>query len=333
MSGSIDARVVRLHQFGSPEVLQVDTLAIPAPQHGEVRVRVLAVGLNRAEALLRAGLYGGGAPALPATIGLEAAGVVESVGAGVDGFAPGDAVNVLPGVAALPFGTYADAIIVPVQALVRQPVGFTPVDAAALWAGHLTAYAPLVEIAQVKPGDAVLITAATGSVGLAAIGLVNLLGGRPIAVTRSADKLQLLKDHGAAEVVVGEGQELTRQVLELTGGKGARVAFDPVAGDMLAVLADAVELDGIIVHYGNLARQQTTLPFQVLVKNLTIAGYALDIGRNAQRRARAVEFLATHFSSGALKAVVHATFPLEKAAAAHAALEANDHVGKIVLTA
>jgi NADPH:quinone reductase-like Zn-dependent oxidoreductase len=331
MTGSLEARVVRIHGFGGPEVLRVDTLPIPAPGPGEVRVRVLAIGLNRAEALLRAGLYGEPHPSMPTTIGVEAAGVVESAGDGVEGFRPGDAVNLVPGVASLPFGTYADAIIVPASALVRQPEGLTPVEAAALWVGHLTAYAPLVEIARVGPGDAVLLTAATGSVGLAAIGLVNLLGGRPIAVTRSADKVQLLKDHGAADVIVGEGEELTRQVFHLTDGKGVRVAFDPVAGEQLTHIAKAMALDGIIVHYGNLAGPGTALPPATIFRNLTIAGYAMDLGRNPARRARALEFLTPHFASGALKAVVDATFPLDQAADAHAALEANVHIGKIVL--
>lgn len=322
------SRVIRFHEAGGPDVLRLDEINVPPPGPGELRLKVAAIGLNRADISVRQGNH---QLPLPSGLGQEAAGIVEDVGADVAGFAPGDPVNLLPAIARLPFGTYAERIIAPAGAVVHQPATLSAVEAAALWAAYLTAYAPLVEIAKVTAGDTVLLSAASSSVGLAAIAIVRALGGIPIALTRERDKAQRLIALGAADVVVTGEEDTVARVKALTGGHGARVAFDPVAGPAMATLLACVATEGIFIHYGLLSREPTTLPLDVLTRNLTISGYALDIGRNVERRARAIGFIRDRLNARDIVPVVDRTFPLAKAAAAHRAMEDNRHIGKLVL--
>lgn len=331
MTGGVVGRAARLHETGGPEVLRLEEIVFPSPEAGQVLIRVEAIGVNRVDALKRAGRSGAGGLALPAFLGLEASGTVAQVGAEVTAFVAGDAVDILPGVAALPFGVYGDYAIIEASGLTPRPPGLSAVESAALWSAHLTAYAPLAEIARAGPGDTVLVTAASSGVGVAAIGIARALGARPIAVTRTSAKRARLLELGAAEVIASQEEDLAARVREITDGRGARIAFDAVAGPFLTTLADAVATDGIIVHYGNLSGQATPLPFAVLARNLTIAGYALDLRRDPARRDRAVRFITEQLAAGRLRPVVHARYRLDQAGLAHAALEANDHVGKIVL--
>lgn len=171
------ARVVRFHQHGGPEVLRIEHVDVPSPAQGEVRIRVRALGLNRAEALLRAGSYIE-TPTLPSGLGLEAAGVVESVGTGVEGLAPGDAVSVVPPVSMVRWPAYGELVTFPAALVVRHPPSLSWEAAAALWMPYLTAYGALIDIARLGKGDYVVVTAASSSVGLAAIQIANLAGSR-----------------------------------------------------------------------------------------------------------------------------------------------------------
>ena len=166
------SRIVRFHRTGGPEVLQFDELDIGSPKEGEVRIRVRALGLNRAEAMFRSGAYLE-APKLPARLGWEAAGEIEAIGPGVTGFSVGDAVSTIPAFSMNQYGVYGDVAIVPAHAVAKHPAGLSWSEAATIWMQYLTAYGALVEIAPPAMGDAVLITAASSSVGLAAIQIVN----------------------------------------------------------------------------------------------------------------------------------------------------------------
>lgn len=324
-------RTIRFLQTGSPEVLQLDTVELVPPEPNDVLVRVAAIGVNRVDVLQRSGASKGAGVTLPAGIGMEAAGTVESIGPAVTTFAVGDKVNLLPGMTQLAFGAYCDFLLVPASALVGQPPSLSFEQGAALWTAHLTAYAPLVEIARVGPRDSVLINAASSSVGLAAIGITLALGATPIAITRTQDKVEQLLKLGAAHVIVSGQEDVAVRTKELTGGAGARVAFDPVGGPAIAALLDAVATDGILVLYGVLSGQATPLPFCVLGRNLTVTGYALDINRNAGRRVRALDFIQREVASGTLTTPIAQTFPLSEAARAHATMESNQHIGKLLL--
>ncbi|MFD5792959.1 alcohol dehydrogenase catalytic domain-containing protein [Streptomyces diastatochromogenes] len=169
------ARLVQFDRLGGPEVLTLRDVEVGAPGAGEVLIRVDAIGLNRAEIMYREGGYFY-EPVFPSTLGYEAAGVVEAVGEGVDGFAEGDLVAVVPAFLQSEYGTYGDHVIVPASAVVPRPADVDPVQAAAVWMAYITAYGPLAESGQVRPGDHVLITAASSSVGLAAIQVARHVG-------------------------------------------------------------------------------------------------------------------------------------------------------------
>ena len=327
------SRIVRFHRTGGPEVLQLDELDLGQPKAGEVRIRVRALGLNRAEAMFRAGTYLE-SPKLPARLGYEAAGEIEAVGPGVTGLAPGDAVSTIPAFSLNQYGVYGDAAIVPAYAVAKQPAGLSWSEAAAIWMQYLTAYGALVEIAPPAKGDAVLITAASSSVGLAAIQIANSLGAVPIAATRSAAKREALLKAGARHVIATQEQDLAEEVMRLTENKGARVAFDPVAGPGLQSLAAAMGNGGTIFEYGALAAEPTPFPlFAAIGKNLVIRGYTLfAIVGNPQSLERGKRFVVEGLAAGRLKPVIARTFPLSAIVEAHRFLESNQQIGKIVVT-
>ena len=327
------SRIVRFHQTGGPEVLQIDDIEVPAPKAGEVRIAVKALGLNRAEAMFRAGQYLE-APKLPARLGYEAAGTVEAVGEGVTAFRVGDAVSTVPGFSMNDNGVYGEIAVVPARVVVKHPSSLSWEQAAAVWMQYATAYGALIEIAKLTAGDTLLIPAASSSVGLAAIQIANRVGATPVALTRTHAKKQALLDAGAAHVIATEEEDLVARVQEITGGKGARVVFDPVGGPTLHKLAAATAERGIIFQYGALSTEPTPLPLMdVLGKSLTVRGYILfEITGDPQRLEAAKKFIVEGLESGAFKPAIAKTFPLDEIVEAHRYMESNAQIGKIVVT-
>src|SRR5580698_6172955 len=277
---------VRFHEFGGPEVLRFETLEVGEPGPAEVRVRVEAIGLNRAEAAFRSGRYIETAQ-LPARLGYEAAGVIEAIGEGVKGLSVGEPVCVMPAFSMNKYGVYAERAIVPANALLKQPGGLGMPQCASIWMQYLTAYGALIDISNIGAGDAVVITAASSSVGIAAIQIANHVGAVSIAVTRTDAKEAELRKIGAAHVIVTEKQTLETEVLRITGGKGAKVAFDPIAGPIVASLAASMASGGMLILYGNLSGEAmtTTFPFgPSMVRGFSMRAYVVfEILSNAQR--------------------------------------------------
>lgn len=327
------ARVVRFDETGPPEVLRIVDVEVPPPGRGEVRIRVRAIGLNRAESMFRSGNYLE-TPKLPAGLGYEAAGEIEAIGEGVEGFAIGDAVSVVPAFSLNQYGLYGELVLAPVHAVVKHPASLSFIEAAAVWMMYLTAYGALIEIAKLARGDVVLIPAASSSVGLAAIQIANLVGATPVALTRSGVKGARLMELGAAHVIATATQDLVAEVGRLTGGTGARVVFDPVGGPTLTKLAAATAPRGIIIEYGALSPEPTPLPlFDLLRGLLTIRGYVLfEVTQDAARLEAGKAFVLKGLASGALKPAIDRTFPLDEIVAAHRYLEAGEQIGKIVVT-
>jgi len=327
------SRIVRFHRTGGPEVLQIDELDIGQPKAGEIRIRVRALGLNRAEAMFRSGAYLE-APNLPARLGYEAAGEIEAIGDGVTGFAVGDAVSTIPAFSMNQYGVYGDAAIVPAHAVVRHPANLSWSEAAAIWMQFLTAYGALVEIGGLVRGESVVITAASSSVGLAAIQIANSLGAVSIAATRTGAKRDALLKAGAQHVIATEQQDIAKEVMRLTAGKGARLAFDPVGGPGVASLADAMGDGGTIFLYGALAAGPTPFPlFAALAKNLVIRGYTLfSIVGKPESLVRGKRFVIEGLGSGQLKPIIARSFALQDIVDAHRYLESNQQVGKVVVT-
>ncbi|MEU7281151.1 zinc-dependent alcohol dehydrogenase family protein [Streptomyces sp. NPDC045431] len=328
------ARTVRFHELGGPEVLRIEDLETGEPGPGEVRIRVEAIGLNRAEGLFRSGRYIEPVKQLPARIGYEAAGIIEAVGPEVAGFAEGQAVSVVPSFSQNDYGVYAESAIVPAAALMPRPDGTDPVAGAAVWMPYLTAYGAMAEVGRVRAGDVVVINAASSSVGLAAIQTANRLGATPVAVTRGRAKRQRLLDEGAADVIVSDEEDVAGRVLALTGGKGAEYVFDAVAGPGVVELARAVAADGTLFLWGEQSGQPTPYPgFDLGMPALNMRTYSmLEITRGPQRMRRATAFITSGLRTGFLRPVVDRLFPLEEIVQAHAYMESNVQFGKIVVT-
>lgn len=327
------ARAVRFHQHGGPDVLRIETVDVQPPATGEVQIRVRALGLNRAEALLRRGTYIE-TTTFPSGLGLEAAGVVEAVGDEVTSFVPGDAVSIVPPLSMVRWPAYAELATFPAELVVKHPPELGFETAAAVWMQYLTAYGALVDIAGLGPGDFVAITAASSSVGLAAIQIANRIGAVPIALTRTSIKRHALLDAGAAQIVASEEELIGARLLEIAGSTGVRVVFDAVGGPAFEPLTAAMSPGGILIAYGGLSGEPTPFPlFNVLGKSLTLRGYLVhEIVRDPARLAKAKAFILDGLSDRALKPVIARTFRFEEIVEAHRFLESNAQFGKIVVT-
>lgn len=325
-------KVVMVHQLGEPEVLQIEDKDVGTPKEGEVRIRVQTIGLNRAEAMFRAGKYPI-QPELPTNIGYEAYGVIEDVGPGVSGWKKGDAACVMPNFRLGTYGVWGEEAIVPVTSLIAPPPGLSPEECASIWMQYFTALA-IIEGAQATIDDYVVIRAASSSVGLAAIQLANWAGAVSIAATRSNKKRDALLEHGAQHVVATEEQDYVEEVMRITNGKGARIVFDPVGGPFVEKLAESMSERGILFIYGGLSEQDTPYPhWQSAFKGLSIRGWiASEIWHHPHRFERHKHLIYQGLERGKLKPIISKTFPFDQIAEANRYLESNQQVGKVVVT-
>lgn len=332
--------VVRIHAFGGPESLKVDAIELPEPGPGEVRIAIQAIGLNRADGLLRQNQYIE-TPELPAKLGYDAAGTVEAVGPGVDNVAVGDRILTIPTFSQADYGVYGEAAIVPANALWPWPDALSADQAACVGVQYTTVYFALKHVGHLEDGDTVLLTAATGGVGFAGIAVAKQMGATVIATTRKREKADALLKAGADHVVVTSEEDLVERVQAVTNSQGVKLIFDAIAGQNIPTLLDCLAMGGRCVLYGILDATEPTIPVMpFLLKNVSLHGYTVfaytgypNFGLPQQTEAvtAAREFLLPRLADGRLQPVISATFPLEDVVAAHQSLESNQQTGKIVL--
>ena len=327
------AKVVRFHAVGGPEVLKIQDEPIAEPGKGEVRLKVKAIGLNRAEVMFRSGQYLETA-VFPSKLGYEAAGVVAAVGPDVDKSWIGKNASTVPAFLMTSYGVYGEQAIVPASALAVYPDKLTPEEGTSIWMQYLTAYGALIEHAHIGKGDFVVITAASSSVGIAAIEMVNAEGAVSIASTRTSKKKGALKEVGAAHVIATAEEDFVARVNEITGGKGARVIFDPIGGKGVELLAQVAAMGGTIFEYGALAPEPTPFPlFTALAKGLSVRGYTLrEILSDPKLTAKAEKYVFDRVAAGQFKPRVDRVFPFAQIVEAHRYMESNEQIGKIVVT-
>ncbi|MFY9733138.1 MAG: zinc-dependent alcohol dehydrogenase family protein [Candidatus Acidiferrales bacterium] len=330
---SQNAKIVRFHSVGGPEVLKIEELPITEPGKGEVRLRVKAIGLNRAEVMFRRGQYLE-TPAPPSKLGYEAAGTVEAVGPDVDKSWLGKKVSTVPAFLMTQYGVYGEVAIVPLDALAVYPEKLTPEQGTSIWMQYLTAYGALIEYARITKGDFVVITAASSSVGIAAIEIANVEGATSIATTRTSKKKQTLIEVGAKHVIATEEENFVARINQITGGKGARVTFDPIGGKGIERLAQAGAQGGTIYEYGALAPEPTPFPlFTALSKGLSVRGYTLrEVFADPKLKAKAEKYVFDHVGKGEFKPRIDRVFPFAQIVEAHRYMESNEQIGKIVVT-
>ena len=328
------ARIVRFHATGDPDVLQLDELEVVDPGADEIRIKVEALGLNRAELGFRRGMYLE-PPKLPARIGYEAAGVIDAVGADVTQFNVGDRVSTIPAFSMNRYGVYGESATVPARAAAPYPDNLSASEGAAIWMQYLTAWGALIMHGQIKQGDSVIITAASSSVGIAAIQICNQAGATAIATTRGADKKDFIASQGADHVIVTDEEDMVARVQEITDGNGASMSFDPVAGPFLEKVVSSLQQGGLAIQYGALYPGPTEFPLRAtLGRAITIRGYVLfEFSHDAQTLAPGIKFVNDGLASGALKPILdEQRFSLDNIAGAHAYMETNVQKGKVIVT-
>ena len=321
------AQAIRFHQTGGPEVLKLETIDVPPPGPGEVRVRNTAIGVNFIETYQRSGLY---QLPLPSGIGSEAAGVVEAVGPGVEGLAKGDRVASCLG----PAGAYSTERNVPADRLVRLPVGIDDRTAAALMLKGLTVEYLFNETYPLKRGDTILFHAAAGGVGLIACQWARALGVTMIGTVGSDEKAKLAREHGCAHTIVYTREDFVRRLKEITGGKGVPVVYDAVGKDTFPASLDCLSPRGMFVSFGNASGPVPPLNLMLLsqkgslyVTRPTLVTYA---STHASLTAMSDKMFAL-VKEGKIKAEIRQTFPLAEAAEAHRSLHARKTTGATLL--
>ncbi|MFC9842381.1 zinc-binding alcohol dehydrogenase family protein [Streptomyces sp. NPDC060223] len=326
-------RAVRIDEFGGPEVLVPVEVPHPVAGPGQVLVRVVAAGVNRVDALVRAGVYhrAGRPPLIP---GVEAAGTVAAVGEGVTGVSVGQRVMALDGVNAP--GFYAELAVVPAEQVTVLPDGVGLTEAATLPVAWLSAWYSLRRLARVTKDDTVVVKAAASGVGSAAVQIAAEAGARVIAIAGSPQKAAWAAEFGADSFIDTsahpEDAEV-EEVLRLTDGRGADVVLDTVGGRAFGRSLREIAHGGRVVALANVALEPSTVDTRDFYpKNASILGFQLTNLQIHGYDPRAdLRELAERVAAGTYRVPVEAVFPLEQARAAHERLEQRDNRGKIVI--
>jgi NADPH2:quinone reductase len=319
---------VEIRKPGGPEALVPATRPVPLPKAGEILIKVAAAGVNRPDIAQRAGHYPPppGASDLP---GLEAAGVVAALGAGVTGWNVGDAICALT-----PGGGYAEYCTAPAPQCLPVPKGFDMLRAAALPENYFTVWHNLFERGALKSGESVLIHGGASGIGTTAIQLAKAFGATVLTTVRNEAKATAVRGLGADHVILYKDNDWTAEVKKLSGG--VDVVLDMVAGDYLPKNLQLLKPDGrCVVIAVQLGATATISAAIVMVNRLTLTGSTLrpQSLENKGRMARGLkEKVWPLLEAGKVKPIIYKSFPLKDAASAHAELERADHVGKIMLT-
>lgn len=322
-------KAIRVHQYGGPEVLRYEEVPEPMPEPGEVLVRVRAAGVNFADTLARRGLYP--APTPPPFIpGFEVAGTVASIGAGVEGITIGQRV-----MGFAPKGGYAELAVMPATSAIPVPEGISFEEAGAFPIAFLTAYHALKTFGRLQEGETVLIHAAGGGVGTAAVQLAKLWGGRVFATAGSDEKLSRVRTLGADKVLNYREVDFVEAVKRWTGGRGVDVVVESVGGEVFERSLRSLAPGGRLIAIGLSSGIQPKLHLGLVIMNrLSVIGMhlgSMTVERPDFIGASAWELIRL-LTEGKIKPVVGHMFPLKEAAFAHGLLEGRGSYGKLVLT-
>lgn len=318
---------IRIHQTGGPEVMRWEEVAVGDPAPGEARVRHEAVGLNFIDTYHRTGLY---PLPLPAGLGLEGAGVVEAVGAGVTDVQPGDRVAYAGG----PVGAYSQVRCMPADRLLKMPDSLDFRTGAAMMLQGLTSAYLLRRTYRVQPGDAVLIHAAAGGVGLIACQWAKALGATVIGTVSSEAKAALASAHGCDHIIYYTREDVAKRVREITGGEGVAVVYDGVGKDTFTGSLDSLRTRGMMVTFGNASGPVAPFDPLLLSQKGSIFITRPTLAHYTAKRAELLELGAELFemvTSGKVKIEVNQSYALSDAASAHRDLEARKTTGSTIL--
>lgn len=321
-------RIHRIHELGGIDALRLEEVADLAPGPGEVVIRVAAAGVNFADSLLVVGKYQE-KPELPFGPGLEAAGTISAVGAGVDAGRVGERV-----MAACGINGYADAVVVPAPAAWPIPASMPFVEAGGFPVAYGTSHLGLWHKARLQPGETLAVFGAAGGVGLTAVEIGKAMGARVIAVASSDEKLTLTRQYGADETINSTSEDVRERLKALTGGKGADVIYDPVGGELFEAGLRAINFDGRILTVGYAGGTIPQIPANILlVKSADVLGvhWGACLKKRPKVIAESFRLLMEMYGAGKLKPHVGERFPFEKAADALRHVASRKAQGKVII--
>lgn len=322
------ALAVRFHQTGGPEVLKLEEVEVGAPAAGQARLKHTAVGLNFADTYFRSGFY---PVPLPAGMGVEAAGVVEAVGPGVTNVAPGDRVTYTGFVNTL--GAYSTERLIPAAPLIKLPDGIASETAAAMTMRGLTSAYLMRRIWPLKAGDAILLHAAAGGVGLIVSQWAKLLGLTVIGTVSTEEKAAVARAHGCDHVILYRTEDVAKRVRDITNGVGVAVVYDSVGKDTFAGSLDSLRKRGLLVCVGTASgpvppidATQLAVKGSVYVTRPALADYIAD---PAEKTALAEEIFG-HVAAGRIRIEIKQKYRLQDAVQAHRDLESRKTTGSSI---
>ena len=320
-------KAIRFEKTGGTDVLRYVDVDLPPPARGEVRLKHTVIGVNFIDTYHRSGLY---PLPLPSGLGSEAAGVVEAVGEGVTGFKPGDRVGYASGF----IGSYAEAVNIPAERLVRLPANISDEIAASILLKGMTTQYLLRRIHAVKPGDTIVFHAAAGGVGQIAVQWARHLGATVIGTTTSPAKVALAKELGCDHVLNTREPGWEKKVREITGGAGVPVAYDSIGKDTFRAGLDCHQPRGIMVTYGNASGPVDPFSPGILAAKGSLFVTRPTLGhytRTPQELQETADDLFAVVANGAVKIAINQRFALKDAAKAHDALTGRQTTGATVL--
>jgi NADPH2:quinone reductase len=320
---------IQASEFGDPEVLRYRELPVPEPGAGQVRVRLHAVGVNPADTYIRTGTYAFFKPELPYTPGFDGAGVVDEVGAGVEGVGPGD--RVFLGALGTPgwSGAYAELAVVDAAGVHPLPSTLSYGQGAAVGVPCVTAWRALFQKAGLRPGETVLIHGASGGVGVPTTQLASDAGAVVIGTAGSAAGAEVVRDAGASHVLDHSAPGYLEQLPDLTGGRGVSVVVEMLADVNLEQDLGVLAVGGRVVVVGSRGRLEFT-PRLTMIKEATVMGTALWNASESETTS-ALSAVAAKLRNGVLRPVVGEELPLREAAAAHRRILEPGARGKLIL--
>ncbi|HCB12938.1 MAG TPA: quinone oxidoreductase [Gammaproteobacteria bacterium] len=321
-------KAIRIHQYGGPEVLRWEDVEAGDPGPGQLRVRHAAIGLNYIDVYHRTGLYP--LPSLPWTLGMEGAGHVEAIGEGVTEFKAGDRVAY----ASPPVGAYAEVRLLPADRAVALPENINDQTAAAMMLQGMTAQYLLRRTYRVQSGDAILLHAAAGGVGLIASQWARQLGALVIGTVGNDEKAELARAHGCHHVIVYSRENFVERVREITNGQGVAVVYDSVGKETFMGSLDCLRPLGMMVSFGNASGPVPPFEPGILAAKGSLFMTRPTLMTYTAKREALVASAAELFemvTAGAVKIEVRQTYPLAETAQAHRDLEARKTTGSTVL--
>jgi len=322
-------RIIEISQFGPPEGLRLAERPDPVMAAGEVLINVAAAGVNRPDVLQRLGKYPPppGASDIP---GLEVAGTISAVGAGVSGWRVGDAACAL-----VIGGGYAERVAVPQEQVLPVPHGLTMIEAAAIPETFFTVWTNVFERGRLQAGETILIHGGTSGIGTTAIQLARAKGAIILTTAGSGDKCEAARKLGADEAFNYRTDDWVALTKAATGGSGAHLILDMVGGDYIPRNLDALAVEGRLVQIAFLKSPKAEIDFSLIMrKRLWVTGSTLRPRTPAEKGEIAKALLAQVWpllEQGRVKPIIHTVFPLARAADAHRLMESSEHIGKIVL--